>query len=155
MSTKLSEHFTLEELIFSVTAARENIDNLPLPDQVNHAKLYLVPGLEQIRTLLGKPLHINSGYRSIALNAATPGSSNTSQHTKFEAADITSPEFGDPISIAKAIIASNIIFDQLIYEYTSWVHISFSEKPRKIIMTKRTGKPYEPGIVLASGRRIL
>lgn len=152
--TKLSEHFTLEELTFSETAIRNGISNTPSKELLDHALKYLIPGLEQIRKLLGFPIKINSGYRSIELNKIVPGSSNTSQHTKFEAADIICPDFGSPLSVCKAIIASTIKFDQIIYEYGQWTHISFSEKPRRIITSKWYGRPYEQGLVNSKGVRI-
>lgn len=152
--TKLSEHFTLEELTSSDTADRLGIDNSPTLLEIEHAKQYLVPGLEQLRELFKKPIVINSGFRSKALNKAVPGSSDTSQHTKFEAADIRCPEFGNILSLAKAIIASDIKFDQLIYEYGSWIHISFSAKPRRSVLTKWSGQPYKTGLWTQDGKRI-
>ena len=96
MTTQLSPHFTLEELTFSETASRLGIDNTPSDELIEHAKQYLVPGLERVRVFLDQPIHVNSGYRSVELNAAVPGSSNTSQHTKFEAGDLTCQDYGTP-----------------------------------------------------------
>ena len=152
---KLSEHFTLEELIFSDNAVRKGIDNSPSQAEIDHALKYLIPGLEQVRTLLAQPIKINSGYRSPALNAATPGSSNTSQHTKFEAADILSPNFGSPLEVCKAILNSGIKFDQMIYEYGSWTHVSFSANPRRSILSKWQDQPYVSGIVDKNGKNLL
>jgi zinc D-Ala-D-Ala carboxypeptidase len=156
MSTLLSENFTLEELIFSENARRLNIDNSPTPELLEHAKLYLVPGLEKIRALIKSPIKVTSGYRSPALNRVTPGSASNSQHSKFEAADIVSPKFGSVVDLAKIIIDSKKInFDQLIYEYDSWVHISFSDRNRGEILTKRSNERYKVGIILKNGTRIL
>ena len=152
---QLSEHFTLEELTFSETAVRHGIDNTPSQDLINHALQFLIPGLEEIRRILGQPIKINSGYRSPALNAATPGSSNTSQHTKFEAADILSPNFGSPLEVCKAILNSGIKFDQMIYEYGSWTHVSFSANPRRSILSKWQDQPYVSGIVDKNGKNLL
>ena len=149
MTTKLSPYFTLEELTHSDTAVRLGITNLPTVLEIEHAKRYLIPGLDRVRILLGTPIHINSGFRSKRLNDVTPGSSDTSQHTKFEAADITSKDYGSPYTIAKALLENKdlIKFDQIIYEYKSWVHISFSRYPRGIITTKNTGSPYMQGLI--------
>lgn len=152
---KLSEHFTLEELTFSGTASRYGIDNTPNAELIDHALKYLVPGLEQIRKILGHPIKISSGYRSPALNAVIPGSSSTSQHTKFEAADLTIPKIGAPNIVCKEIIISGIEFDQLILEYGSWTHISFSKNPRRSILSKWKGKPYATGIVDKFGKNLL
>lgn len=148
----LSEHFTLEELIRSDTASRLGINNMPSSVVIQHAKQFLIPGIEQIRRLLGKPMLISSGYRSPDLNKATPGSSNTSQHTLFEAIDFTSPEFGPVLDIAKKIQYSNIKFDQMIFEYGAWIHISFSKVCRGHILSKYSGTGYLTGLVKPDGK---
>ena len=48
----------------------------------------LVNLLENIRVHYGKPLHITSGYRTVAYNAKQKGSSPKSQHCNGLAADI-------------------------------------------------------------------
>lgn len=130
---KLSEHFTLEELTFSSTAQRRNIDNNPGKDIVEN--MYkLAAGLEKVRELLGNlPMHIDSGYRSFALNTAV-GGAHSSAHTRGWAADFTCPDFGDPITICQKIAASSILFDQVIQEGT-WVHISFDPGLRRQLLT--------------------
>lgn len=150
--TQLSKHFTLEELTRSDTATRLGLDNTPSAKQLDHAKNYLVPGLEEVRLLLGTPILISSGFRSTNLNIAVPGSSRTSQHCKFEAADFTSPTFGSVLEVAKKIIASNVKFDQLIYEYGAWVHLSFSKVPRRNVLSKYKGTKYLPGLVDKEGK---
>ena len=44
--------------------------------------------LENIRVHFGKPVHINSGYRTVSYNATVENSSKTSQHCNGLAADI-------------------------------------------------------------------
>lgn len=132
----LSEHFTLEELTVSPTAQRLGINNDANPTIVANL-MRLVDGLEKVRTLLGYPLRINSGFRCQALNAAIGGASN-SQHMAGMAADFTCVEFGGPISIVRAIQASGIEFDQLIQEGT-WVHISFAPVNRRQVLTAHFG----------------
>lgn len=128
----LTDHFTLEELTFSSTAQRLGIDNTPSLETV--AKLTRTAmGLEQIRALLGAPMHIDSGYRCPALNKAVGGAA-TSAHMDGMAADFICPSFGDPLSIVKAIEASGIDFDQCIQEGT-WVHVSFAPTMRRQILT--------------------
>ena len=83
----LSEHFTLEEMTASQLAMRQHIKNTPTAAALkNLARLAVV--LEQIRALVGKPIHIDSGYRSPPLNRAVGGSS-ASAHMEGLAADIT------------------------------------------------------------------
>ena len=146
---KLSTHFSLEELVVSETAARLGIENIPTDATVAHMRDYLVPGLEEIRTLFVAPIHVNSGYRSIALNSAIPGAAWNSQHTKGEAADILVPTVGGPFLVCSAIINSNIDFDQIIFEYGNhgWCHVSFSANPRRNILSKFQGSPYLVGLL--------
>ena len=149
MPTYLSEHFTLEELTFSQVAARQGIDNTPPPEIVQNLKR-VAAVLEEVRSLLGgKVIHINSGYRGPALNAII-GGSKTSAHMTGLAADFIAPAFGSVLEIAKAIEVSGIVFDQLIHEYGTWVHIGLAAngaKPRRQKLTIFKGTGYLPGIL--------
>lgn len=121
---QLSPHFTLEELTRSQTATRLGLANVPSPIVVDNLKL-TAARLEQVRTALGgKPILIDSGFRSIAVNARV-GSQSTSAHCKGLAVDFICPEFGSPLSICMAIMAAGIVFEQLIFEGT-WVHLAVS-----------------------------
>lgn len=131
---QLTEHFSLAELTASETAARKGIDNTPGPEVVA-ALTNTAQGLERIRALVGKPLHVNSGYRSPKVNASV-GGVVTSQHCKGEAADITCP--GMAVLDLARLIADNreaLGADQVIYEFKSWVHVSFTENPRLAVLT--------------------
>lgn len=135
--TKLSEHFTLEELTFSATAQRKQIDNKPPADVLENMKR-LAAGLEEVRAALGnKPMRINSGYRSPKLNRAV-GGARLSAHMAGYAADFVCPEFGSPLKIVKALAATGIQFDKLIQEGT-WVHISFAPEARRQLLTAHFG----------------
>jgi hypothetical protein len=117
----LSEHFTLEELVYSDIAKRHSLDNNP--DQLSISNLNrLVKLLEDVRTLFGKPIRINSAYRSITVNSLL-GSKPTSQHCIGCAADIHIDGL-TPDQVVKSIMNSTIQYDQLIREFDSWVHIS-------------------------------
>ena len=118
----LTEHFTLEELISSQVAARKNIDNSP-PTAVSKNLKLLAALLEDIRTLLGNhPVVVSSGYRCPALNQEVGGALN-SYHMDGLAADFTVPSYGTPLQTARAIASSGIVYDQLIHEFGTWVHI--------------------------------
>ena len=130
---RLTPNFSLEQLIYSETAERERIDNTPAAQIVENLRL-LAQGLEQVRTLVGFPLDISSGYRCPELNSRV-GGAKSSQHTRGQAADFTCAEFGQPVDIVKAIRDSDIDFDQCILEYAKWVHISFSAAPRGKVLT--------------------
>lgn len=141
---KLSEHFTLEEFIESQTAGRMGINNDP-PSLLFAGLTATAEGLEQVRTLLGdRPIKISSGYRSPALNKAVGGSAN-SQHVLGEAVDFTCTAYGTPRQIVSAIVASAIPYDQVIQEFDSWVHISFSVRNRRqALIIDRTGtRPFQ------------
>lgn len=146
---KLSEHFALDEFTVSRTAARRGISNQPVGQHLENLK-YLASKMEEVRTILkNKPILVNSAYRSPALNRAV-GGAPTSQHCAGEAIDFICPGFGDCKAVCKAIIASGIDFDQIIWEGT-WVHLSFKKgRARRSIKTAHFGKgktTYTDGIV--------
>jgi len=120
----LTPHFTLEELI--ATQHRE-FDNTPNSSEINNLKR-LAEMLEKVKTLLdGKPIMVNSAFRSKAVNDAV-GSKDTSQHRVGCAADIRVPGL-TPDQVVKAIIGSPIAYDQIIREFDSWTHISVPNSP--------------------------
>lgn len=136
--TQLSAHFTLEEAVLSQTASRLSINNDPPLDVVRNMKAAAL-GLELVRLELGGlPIHINSWYRCPALNQAV-GSKPTSDHISGFAIDLTCPQFGSARDIVLAIKASNIQFQQLIWEFDSWAHISFNGMKRQVLTIDREG----------------
>jgi len=143
---KISQHLTLAELIRSESAKRLGISNMPTPEHIENLKQLAENIFEPIRNHFGSPIYISSGYRSQALNAAIPGSSINSQHSRGMAIDIDM----DGTDIKNSAIfeyAKTLPFDQLIWEFGTkdnpdWVHISYSPLNRKQILyaTKRNGK---------------
>lgn len=142
---KLTPNFTLEELTSSETAVRLGLDNTP-NEAVKANLVRLAKFLEEVRRVLGRPIMVNSAYRSPEVNKAI-GSRPTSQHCLGCAADIRVPGL-TPDNIVKEIIKTNLEYDQLIREFDSWVHISipnkFADKPRKqvLIIDKSGTRPY-------------
>lgn len=143
---QLSPNFTLDELTHSDLAVRKGIDNSP--GMMASANLVRLAGLlEQVRKCLGKPIMINSGFRCKTLNDAV-GSKDTSQHMIGCAADIRVSGM-TPDEVVKAIIQSDIQFDQMIREFDSWVHISVTNRaedtPRNqiLIIDKQGTRPYK------------
>jgi len=115
----LSPHFTLEEL--TVTDHR-TLDNSPKQEEISNLQR-LAQFLEQVKTALGgKPVMINSAFRSKAVNDAV-GSSDRSQHRLGCAADIRVPGM-TPDSVVRSIISSGLAYDQIIREFDAWTHIS-------------------------------
>jgi hypothetical protein len=120
----LTPHFSLEELTH--TDHRE-LDNTPNSSEINNLKR-LAEMLEEVKDLLdGKPIMVNSAFRSKAVNDAV-GSKDTSQHRVGCAADIRVPSL-TPDQVVKAIIGSGIAYDQIIREFDSWTHISVPNSP--------------------------
>ena len=138
---KLTDHFTLEEPYASDTAIRHNINNKPQDPIVLKNLKFLAERLEDVRSLLRNPIHVNSAYRSLRVNELV-GSKPTSAHTKGLAADIVCPSFGSPRDVVLAITGSDIQYDQVILEYDRWCHLGFAEEgkaPRlqKLIIDKK------------------
>jgi uncharacterized protein YcbK (DUF882 family) len=123
----VSKHITLDEATNSNTAIRNGINNNP--DSVTFERMKLVANkcFEPLREWYGKPIKINSFYRSQLLNTKVGGSA-TSQHCKGEAIDISA---GNKVENKKLFdwICANLDFDQCINEYDfTWVHISYKAK---------------------------
>ena len=127
---QLSEHFTLTELTHT---DHRKFDNVPNKAELENLKR-LAAFLEEVRqTLGGKPIIINSGFRSKQVNDAV-GSKDTSQHRLGCAADFKVPGL-KPDDVVKTIIASSLPYDQVIREFDRWTHVSIPNEatraPRK------------------------
>jgi putative chitinase len=115
----LSPHFTLAELIHT---DHRTLDNSPKQEEISNLQR-LAQFLEQVKTALGgKPVMINSAFRSKAVNDAV-GSSDRSQHRLGCAADIRVPGMA-PDAVCRALIAAQLPYDQIIREFDAWTHIS-------------------------------
>lgn len=142
----LSEHFTLDEFVQSDTAIRLGIDNTPTPEALENLKR-LSTMLEQVRGILGRSITINSGYRCPELNKAVKGQPS-SQHQVGCAADIR-VSLMTPDQVVKAIINSDVQYDQLIREFDSWVHISVpndantTPRGQTLIIDKEGTRPFK------------
>jgi zinc D-Ala-D-Ala carboxypeptidase len=120
----LSEHFTLEEL--TVTNHR-TLDNTPDPASRENLQRLAV-FLELVKDRLGgRPIMVNSAYRSAAVNAAC-GSRETSQHRLGCAADVRVPGM-TPDAVVRAVMASGLAYDQIIREFDAWTHLSIPNTP--------------------------
>lgn len=129
---KLSKNFTLEELVFSITASNHGIDNTPNAEARKCLKRLAVEVLQPIREAWGQPIVVSSGYRCPRLNAAVGGVKN-SQHVLGQAADIKAADprqNGKLHALIKRMVKSGQLnVGQLIWEYGSktnptWVHVS-------------------------------
>jgi len=135
----LTEHFSLEEL---TTTSHRQFDNTPNDAELANLQK-LAEFLEEVKALLdGKPIMINSAFRSKAVNDSV-GSKDTSQHRLGYAADIRVPGM-TPDQVVRAIIDSSLQFDQVIREFDAWTHISISPSPRRqaLIIDRAGTRPF-------------
>ncbi len=129
---QLTPHFSLAELIASRTASVRGIDNTPPPEVL--ARLQATAQmLERVRTHLGAPVIVTSGYRNRELNVAV-GGVTSSDHTTGQAADVVAPRFGTPTQIARTLAPhiSMLGIGQIILEGIKgkqWVHLSTRVPP--------------------------
>jgi len=136
--TQLSANLTLVEVTKSSTAKRLGIDNIPTAEHLVNLKLVAQNIFQPIREHFQKPINVSSGYRSKALNDATPGSSATSQHCSGEALDLDQDSMTTGITNKMVFdyIKNNLNFDQLIWEFgddnnPDWVHVSYESTGRQ------------------------
>ena len=139
----MTPHFTLAEL--TATSHRQ-FDNTP--NEAETANLQrLAEFLEEVKTLLdGKPIMVNSAFRSKAVNDSV-GSKDTSQHRLGCAADIRVPGM-TPDAVVRAVIEAGLPYDQIIREFDAWTHISVPNTPdgaprrQALIIDKAGTRPF-------------
>lgn len=139
---KLSEHVTVEEFVNSPTATNRGISQTMDSTTTQKAKDLCENVFEPIRAYVGRPIAINSGYRSPALNRAV-GGAMSSQHVRGEAMDLDLTDR----DLFEWII-DNVDFDQLIFEggtedRANWFHISYrkgNNRKQVLRMFKKGGK---------------
>lgn len=152
---KLSENFTLSEMIKSDTALRHDMDNTPGDAEIENLRKLAENVLQRVRDHYKRGVKVNSGYRAPDVNAKV-GGSRTSDHCMGQAADIEIP--GVPNADLAEWIRDNCEFRQLILEFytpgipdSGWVHVSYVEGDNKgQVMTalKENGKTvYKPGLI--------
>ena len=135
----MTPNFSLAEL---TTTSHRQFDNTP--NEMELANLQrLAEFLEEVKALLdGKPIMINSAFRSKQVNDSV-GSKDTSQHRTGSAADIRVPGMS-PDAVVRALVASDLPFDQVIREFDAWTHISISPTPRRqaLIIDRAGTRPF-------------
>ena len=114
------KYFTIKEL----SSTNTGLPNIPPYEVQKNLEALVENVLDPLRVKYGKPIRVNSGYRSAAVNAKVKGAKN-SDHLYGYAADITA---GNKVENKKLfeLIRDNFDFKQLINEYNySWVHVSW------------------------------
>lgn len=143
---KLSNNFTLQEMLKSQTASRHGIVNTPNNIHIENMRALAENVLQPVRDHFGMT-NINSGFRCLELNRRL-GSKDTSQHTSGEAADIEC--FGTSNMALAQWIRDNLEFDQLILEFwypdegddSGWIHVSYKadgENRNQVLTINRNG----------------
>lgn len=119
------QYFTLQELTYSQTAAKNGIKNVPGEEEEKNLIAPVSAVLDPLRKAYGKPVKVSSGYRCPKLNKAVGGVA-TSQHIKGEAADLDTGSKTENRKLMKLIVDLGLPFDQLIDEAGyAWVHVSY------------------------------
>lgn len=117
---QLTKNFSLAELIRTSAP----FENYPQAMHRSRLKDLAVNVLQPLREKYGRPIIINSGYRSPLVNKYVGSKSENSQHTKGEAADITTGSREENAKLYE--ILKEMEVDQCINEYDfSWIHVSF------------------------------
>lgn len=131
---KISNHISFKEATYSNTALDKGISNEPNEEQLSNMKRVAELVFEPLRAWYGKPIKINSFFRSEKLNVAVGGVKN-SDHKFGRAIDISA---GSKVENKKLFdwLKANVEYDQLINEYDyRWVHVSYNiNKNRKQVL---------------------
>lgn len=130
----MGKYFTVKELSNSTTAKKRGINNIPDINIERNIEALINNVLDPLRIAYGKPIRVNSGYRSPALNKAVGGAA-TSQHLTGQAADITTGSIEGNKHLFDLAQKLKLPFDQLIDEKNyAWVHISYGARNRRQIL---------------------
>ena len=122
---KLTQNFTLNELVYSETATSHNIDNRPSVPVISNLQALCKNVLQPLREALGCPIIVTSGFRCAELNKRVDGAAN-SQHLYGQAADLVVPQ--KDLKEVFNYIKTKLPYDQLLYEYSKtdrWIHVSY------------------------------
>lgn len=129
---RLSPHFTLSEM---TKTSHPELQDLPTNEQIAHLVYLCATVLEPLREKIGRPLVVNSGYRSKALNKAVGGVAN-SYHLEGLAADLRCSNVGDA-HVLLAHLKTIPCVDLALLERAGnavWVHVQTSYTPRRRIV---------------------
>ena len=106
------------------------LSNIPNWQQIDNLETLITKVLDQVREAYGKPIKVNSGFRSPEVNKAIGGAKN-SEHMCLNgsaAADITAGDSAINKELFDLILSSGIVFNQCIDEKNyRWIHISYNK----------------------------
>lgn len=127
----MGKYFTIEELCKSNTASARGIKNEPNLRQKQNLEDLIENILDPLREAYGKPIYVNSGFRSRALNIAVKGATK-SEHLSGQAVDIDVHSWQGNKELFELIQKLNLPFRQLIDEKNlSWIHVSYNKNDIK------------------------
>ncbi|MBR0268401.1 MAG: peptidase M15 [Prevotella sp.] len=121
MTMRLSRNFTLAEL---TATSHPRLQDTPTLAVIQNLQRLCVLVLQPLRDAIGRPVYINSGYRSKRLNARVGGVLN-SRHLQGKAADIHCDNL-DYAKVIFDILKQNPNVDKAIIErkkHSTWVHV--------------------------------
>ena len=143
---KITKHVSYAE----ATQTNTGLENIPSGEQMERTKLLCEKVFEPLRLHVGKPIKINSIFRSQLVNKAI-GGSTTSQHCANNGAamDIDDGHGAMSNNDMGLWIMNNLDFDQLIFEKpvnkkSSWIHVSYKAKGNRKQVLIFDGKKYLP-----------
>ena len=145
----LSPHFTFYEMTNTQHRDLLELNRREALNYLDNLKFLCNEVLEPLRSFLGSPLLITSGFRCQLLNSRIKGSPR-SYHMKGLAADFILPH-STREKLFKAYeeiaLRKPVLFDQLIFEMGSWIHIGVKtelEGPNRFQTLVYNGHTYEP-----------
>lgn len=129
LSDNISRHISYKEGVYSITATRLGIDNIPNQYEFANMQVLAENVFEPLRNWVKGPIKINSFFRGPELNKAIGGSSK-SQHCQGRAIDIDDSYGHKTNAEMYEWIKKNLDFDQMIWEFgtdenPNWVHVSY------------------------------
>jgi len=130
MSREWPNNFSLAELIYSNTAKRKGIVNSPTQKQAERLREFAWQVLQPARDALGR-VRVDSGYRSPQLNIALGGSERSDHMIRYKGESMTVAADVRPIDVDLLMLFrwlwQHAPWSRLIWEFGSWVHVSFGE----------------------------
>jgi zinc D-Ala-D-Ala carboxypeptidase len=124
---RITKHVSYAE----ATQTKSGIENIPSGQQMENIKLLCEKVFEPLREWVGKPIKINSIFRSVLVNNAIGGSKN-SQHMAMDGCAMDIDDTYGHKTNAQMFnwIKENLTFDQMIWEFgddnnPAWVHVSY------------------------------